>query len=316
VTETYVDPAELREAVWARVQTARNVLRPHTLELVRDMATDVVELHGDRLFRDDPAIVGGLCRLDGRPVVFVGHQKGAETNENVARNFGMPHPEGYRKAVRLFRLAERLSLPVVTFVDTPGAFPGRASEERGVAEAIARAISVMTTLRTPIVAVITGEGGSGGALAIAVGDVVLALENAIYSVISPEGSASILWRSPDYARDAAVAMRLTAQEQHALGVIDEVVAEPDGGAHGAPEETARRLRARIVAHIDQLATIELEALLQARYERYRRMGEFEVIEAQAERRMRRPSLADRLRSFLESGRAVVANDEPPLHEDV
>ena len=168
--------------------------RPHTLELVNAMATEVVELHGDRLFRDDAAIVGGFCRIDGRRAVFVGHQKGAEVDENIRRNFGMPHPEGYRKAIRLYRLAERLQLPVVTFIDTPGAFPGPASEERGVAEAIAHSIMIMTGLRTPIVTVITGEGGSGGALALAVGDVVLALENSIYSVISPEGAASILWR--------------------------------------------------------------------------------------------------------------------------
>ena len=188
IRSTQVNPDELRAAVWDRVRMARNVKRPHTLELVAAMATDVVELHGDRLFRDDPAIVGGFCRFDGRRAVFVGHQKGAETDENIRRNFGMPHPEGYRKAIRLYRLAERLQLPVVTFVDTPGAFPGPASEERGVAEAIARSIMIMTQLRTPIVTVITGEGGSGGALALAVGDVVLALENSIYSVISPEGA--------------------------------------------------------------------------------------------------------------------------------
>jgi len=184
-----VDPDALRTAVWERVLMARNVKRPHTVELVNAMATDVVELHGDRLFRDDLAVVGGFCRFDGRRAVFVGHQKGAETDENIRRNFGMPHPEGYRKAIRLYHLAERLQLPVVTFVDTPGAFPGPASEERGVAEAIARSIMTMTSLRTPIVTVITGEGGSGGALALAVGDVVLALENSIYSVISPEGAA-------------------------------------------------------------------------------------------------------------------------------
>ncbi len=223
-----VDPDALRAAVWERVRTARNVKRPHTLELVHAMATEVIELHGDRLFRDDQAVVGGFCRIDGRRAVFVGHQKGAETDENIRRNFGMPHPEGYRKAIRLYRFAERLQLPVVTFVDTPGAFPGPASEERGVAESIARSIMVMTGLRTPIVTVITGEGGSGGALALAVGDVVLALENSIYSVISPEGAASILWRAPEYAQQAAVAMRLTAAEQLALGVIDEVVAEPSG----------------------------------------------------------------------------------------
>src|SRR3954449_10333693 len=240
-----IDPDGLRSAVWERVRMARNVKRPHTLELVQAIATEVVELHGDRLFRDDPAVVGGFCRIDGRRAVFVGHQKGAETDENIRRNFGMPHPEGYRKAIRLYRLAERLQLPVVTFVDTPGAFPGPASEERGVAEAIARSIMTMTGLRTPIVTVITGEGGSGGALALAVGDVVLALENAIYSVISPEGCASILWRSADRAQDAAVAMRLTAREQQVLGVIDEVIGEPGAGAHENASETARRLKSAI-----------------------------------------------------------------------
>lgn len=325
-----VDQTALRDAVWTRVQLARNVRRPHTLELVRAMATDVIELHGDRLFRDDPAIVGGFCRIAGRRVVFVGHQKGGETNENVARNFGMPHPEGYRKAMRFFRLAERLALPVVTFIDTPGAFPGPASEERGVAEAIARSIQTMAGLRTPIVAVISGEGGSGGALAIAVGDVVLALENAIYSVISPEGSASILWRSAEHAQEAAVAMRLTAQEQHALGVIDEVVPEPTAGAHEQPDETARRLAARIVAHLDALAGLDRATLVEARYARYRRMGEFETVAAAAAARPGRPRLADRIRQFLMSGRAVLGtgdgaapesatallDDEPPLHEDV
>jgi len=238
-----VDGDTLREAVWARVQTARNLRRPHTLELLSMIASDVIELHGDRFFGDDPAIVAGFCRIGERPIVFIGHQKGAEVEENIRRNFGMPHPEGYRKAIRLFRLAERLGLPVVTFGDTPGASPDASSEERGQAEAIAQSIQVMTTLRTPIVTVITGEGGSGGALAIAVGDVVLALENAIYSVISPEGCASILWRSSDAAQQAAVAMRLTAGEQAALGVVDRVIPEGGDGAHDEPEETARRLRA-------------------------------------------------------------------------
>ncbi|MDP8904004.1 MAG: acetyl-CoA carboxylase carboxyltransferase subunit alpha [Chloroflexota bacterium] len=328
--DAVVDPQTLREAVWARVQLARKVHRPHTLELVGAMATDVIELHGDRLFGDDAAIVGGFCRIDGRRVVFVGHQKGAETNENIRRNFGMPHPEGYRKAMRLFRLAERLHLPVVTFVDTPGAFPGPAAEERGVAEAIARSIQAMTGLRTPIVTVITGEGGSGGALAIAVGDVVLALENAIYSVISPEGCASILWRSPDRAQEAAVAMRLTAREQETLGVVDEVIPEPDGGAHEDTAETARRLRARIVHHLDTLAGRDRSALVDARYARYRRMGEFATIVPSAGGRPERVGLADRIRALLESGRAALpggdgaplrpsmadAEEEPPLREEI
>ncbi len=302
-------PDELRAAVWQRVQQARNVKRPHTLELVQMMASEVIELHGDRLFRDDPAIVGGFCRIDGRRAVFVGHQKGAETDENIRRNFGMPHPEGYRKAIRLFRLAERLGLPVVTFIDTPGAFPGPASEERGVAEAIARAIMVMTGLRTPIVTVITGEGGSGGALALAVGDVVLALENSIYSVISPEGAASILWRSAEFSQQAAMAMRLTAAEQHALGVIDEVVPEPANGAHADPDETAKRLRTRIAAHLDSLAGRDRKALLDGRYARYRNMGEFAVAAETGEAQPERPGIVARIRRLLDSGRAALVGGE-------
>lgn len=324
-----VNPDELRAAVWDRVRMARNVKRPHTLELVQAMATEVIELHGDRLFRDDAAVVGGFCRIDGRRAVFVGHQKGAETEENIRRNFGMPHPEGYRKAIRLYKLAERLQLPVVTFVDTPGAFPGPASEERGVAEAIARSIMVMTGLRTPIVTVITGEGGSGGALALAVGDVVIALENSIYSVISPEGAASILWRSADYSQQAAVAMRLTAAEQLALGVIDEVVPEPKGGAHEDPAEMARILRGRITAHLDTLAGRDRKTLVDARYARYRRMGEFAVATPTGEPQVERPRMFDRIRRALGSGRAALSSgvaalpnamtdgdDEPPLREDV
>src|SRR3954452_18446750 len=323
-----VDPDALRTAVWERVRMARNVKRPHTVELVNAIATEVVELHGDRLFRDDPAVVGGFCRFDGRRAVFVGHQKGAETDENIRRNFGMPHPEGYRKAIRLYHLAERLQLPVVTFVDTPGAFPGPASEERGVAEAIARSIMTMTSLRTPIVTVITGEGGSGGALGLAVGDVVMALENSIYSVISPEGAASILWRSPDYAQQAAVAMRLTASEQLALGVIDEVVPEPKNGAHEDPAETAKILRGRITAHLDTLAGRDRKALVDARYARYRRMGEFAVATPTGEPQVERPNMFNRIRGMLGSGRAALASgaalpnpmtdsdDEPPLREDV
>jgi len=311
-------PDELRAAVWQRVQQARNVKRPHTLELVHAIATEVIELHGDRLFRDDPAIVGGFCRIDGRRAIFVGHQKGAETDENIRRNFGMPHPEGYRKAIRLFRLAERLGLPVVTFIDTPGAFPGPASEERGVAEAIARAIMVMTGLRTPIVTVITGEGGSGGALALAVGDVVLALENSIYSVISPEGAASILWRSAEFSQHAAMAMRLTAAEQHALGVIDEVVPEPANGAHADPDETAKRLRTRIAAHLDSLAGRDRRTLLEARYARYRNMGEFAVAAETGEVQPERPGIVRRIRRLLDSGRAALVGGEaaqPPEPDD-
>ncbi|MFI5255217.1 MAG: acetyl-CoA carboxylase carboxyltransferase subunit alpha [Candidatus Limnocylindrales bacterium] len=315
---------------WERVRHARDVKRPHALELLGLMASDVVELHGDRLFRDDPAIVAGLARLDGRAIVFVGQQKGAETEENIRRNFGMPHPEGYRKAMRLFQLAERLGLPVVTFVDTPGAFPGPASEERGVAEAIARSIAMLTRLRVPVVVAITGEGGSGGALALAAGDIVLALENAIYSVISPEGCASILWRSGDAAQDAAAAMRLTAGEQLDLGVVDGVVPEPPGGAQKDPAATAASLKAAILAQLDRLSAIPVEELLAARYARYRAMGAFSTTPAPVPIRPERQGLGDRLRTLFDIGRITLGLpdagplrpqaadevDEPPLREEV
>jgi acetyl-CoA carboxylase carboxyl transferase alpha subunit len=310
VLPTRVDEEALREAVWSRVQLARNLKRPHTLELMSLMASEVVELHGDRLFRDDPAIVGGFARIEGRNVVFVGHQKGSETDENVLRNFGMPHPEGYRKAMRLFRLAERLRYPVLTLIDTPGAFPGPASEERGVAEAIAQSITCLSALRTPVVVAITGEGGSGGALALGVGDVVLALENAIYSVISPEGCASILWRTPDAAQDAAVAMRLTAGEQVALGVIDEVVPEPSAGAHTDAAETARRLRAAVVAQLDALVSRDPNELVEARYARFREMGAFVTAERPGAARPEAPGLAERIRDLIELGRRTIAGREP------
>lgn len=298
------DDDALREAVWARVQMARNQARPHTLELLAGMASDVIELHGDRTFGDDEAIVGGFATIGGHRVVFVGHQKGGEVASNIRRNFGMPHPEGYRKAGRLLRLAERLGLPVVTFVDTPGAAPDAPSEERGQAEAIARNIALMTSLRTPIVTVISGEGGSGGALAIAVGDVVLALENAIYSVISPEGCASILWRTSDMAKQAAVAMRLTAREQQALGVIDAVIGEPPGGAQEDPDETARRLGEAIVAQLDALVHHDLDDLVKARYARYRGYGAFTTKEMPVRERRERQNIVDRLRTLWESGRVL------------
>ena len=299
----------LREAVWARVQMARNVLRPHTLELLSGMADDIVELHGDRRFGDDPALVGGFARIGDQRIVFLGHQKGSEVEENIRRNFGMPHPEGYRKAGRLLRLAERLGLPVVTFVDTPGAAPDAGSEERGQAEAIARNIALMTSLRTPIVTVITGEGGSGGALAIAVGDVVMALENAIYSVISPEGCASILWRSPEAAREAAVAMRLTAREQQALGVIDIVIAEPAGGAHRDARETAQRLGEAITAQLEALVHHDPADLVRARYARYRDFGAFTTADLPGRERRERQNIVDRLRALLDSGRTVLSVGE-------
>jgi acetyl-CoA carboxylase carboxyl transferase subunit alpha len=229
--------------MWARVQLARNLRRRATLELVSPIADEFVELHGDRLFGDDEAIVAGFARIDGRRIVVIGQQKGADTDENLRRNFGMPHPEGYRKAMRVMELAERFGMPIVTFVDVPGAHPGPESEERGIAEAIATSVGLMSRLRTPIVTVITGEGGSGGALAIAVGDVVIALENAVYSVISPEGCAAILWRSSDEAATAALAMRMSAEDQRELGVVDLVVAEPVDGPTATmprPRSASRR----------------------------------------------------------------------------
>lgn len=317
---TLADP---KAAAWARVQLARNLRRPRTLELVRLIADEFVELHGDRLFGDDPAMVGGLARIAGRRVVVIGQQKGAETEENIRRNFGMPHPEGYRKAMRLMELAERLRIPVITFVDVPGAHPGPESEERGIAEAIARSIALMSRLRTPIVAVITGEGGSGGAIAIAVGDVVIALENAVYSVISPEGCAAILWRTADEAPTAALAMKMTADDQARLGVVDIVVREPDGGAQADHHETAVRLKAAIVEQLEGLERRPLDELVEARYRRYRSIGPYTIAAvAEGPPPPERPGLADRLRTFI-GGRPAFPNpvpgrsrDEPPAREEV
>ena len=275
------DVEALRSAVWARVQLARNVHRPHTLELVRLMASEVIELHGDRLFRDDPAIVGGFARFGDRKAVFVGHQKGAETDENIRRNFGMPHPEGYRKAIRLFRLAERLQLPVVTFVDTPGAFPGPASEERGVAEAIARSIQVMSGLRVPVVTVITGEGGSGGALAIGVADRVAMMEFAWYSVISPEACSAILFKGNEAAPQLAESLKLTSKDLQKHGVVDSVVPEPLGGAHRDPHTAAHNLEHYIAKTIRDLKRTKVENLLERRYEKFRALGEFTEKSARA-----------------------------------
>ena len=261
-----------RASAWDAVQAARNIKRPHAQDVITRAFDRFQEIHGDRGFRDDPAIVGGIAELDGRPVVVVGEQKGASTEENILRNFGMPHPEGYRKAIRLYRIAEKFHLPLITFVDTPGAYPGPEGEERGQAEAIARAIFTMTRLRTPIVVVILGEGGSGGALALAVGDVVLALQNAIYSVISPEGSASILWRSPAEAERAAKAARLAGPDLLDLGVVDALIPEPAGGAHTDHEATAKSIKAALVAQLARLERVTINDLLSSRYERFRGYG--------------------------------------------
>jgi acetyl-CoA carboxylase carboxyl transferase subunit alpha len=289
-----VDPVE---EVWAHVQQARNLKRPHTLELLKFMADDFIELHGDRRFGDDSAIVAGLAMIGGRRVVVIGFQKGQDTEENIRRNFGLPHPEGYRKSMRILKMAERFQMPVLTFVDVQGAFPGAASEERGVAEAIAMSVAMMTGLRTPIVVVITGEGGSGGAIALAVGDTVIALENSIYSVISPEGCAAILWRSGEKSHQAAYAMKVTANQQKDLGVVDIVVAEPGEGAHTDPAEMARRIKEVVLEQFDLLDKLPLSELVEARYQKYRGMGSFGLAEQPAAP-PERTGLAGRIRDML------------------
>jgi acetyl-CoA carboxylase carboxyl transferase subunit alpha len=319
-----LEAGDPKAEVWRRVQLARNLARPRTLELLAEMADEVIELHGDRGFGDDPAIVAGFARIDGHRVAFVGQQKGADTDENIRRNFGMPHPEGYRKSMRVMELAERFGLPIVTFVDVPGAHPGPESEERGIAEAIARSIGMMSRLRTPIVAIITGEGGSGGALAIAVGDVVLALENAVYSVISPEGCAAILWRTADEAPAAALAMKMSAADQLDLGVIDRIVAEPAEGAHADPRETARRLRVAIIAELDRLAELPPDELVEARYRRYRALGPYTEVATPEVTPPPSRTIADRLRDLLDPTRwsmgmpspGASRRDEPQTHEEV
>ncbi|HSE06890.1 MAG TPA: acetyl-CoA carboxylase carboxyltransferase subunit alpha [Methylomirabilota bacterium] len=260
---------------WQRTQIARHPKRPHTLDLVNLLLEDWVELHGDRVFGDDKAIVGGLARLDGESVVVLGHQKGRDTRENIARNFGMPHPEGYRKALRLMQLAAKFSKPIIAFIDTPGAYPGLGAEERGQAEAIARNLREMAGLPTPIICVVTGEGGSGGALAIGVGNRVLMLEYAIYSVISPEGCAAILWGDAAKAPEAAELMRVTAPDLLKLGVIDGIVPEPVGGAHRNWEATAASLRAALRDHLWQLKSKSEAELIEERHEKFRRIGVFE-----------------------------------------
>jgi acetyl-CoA carboxylase carboxyl transferase alpha subunit len=292
-------PENPNATAWAHVQQARNLKRPHTLELLKAMADEFVELHGDRLFGDDSAIVAGLARIAGRRLVVIGFQKGQDTEENIRRNFGLPHPEGYRKGMRIMEMAERYSMPILTFVDVQGAFPGAAAEERGIAEAIAKSVGLMTRLRTPIVVVITGEGGSGGALALAVGDVVLALDNSIYSVISPEGCSTILWRSSDQAQAAAVAMKVTAAEQHELGIVDMVIEEPGEGAHTDPTETARRIKEIVIERLDELGRIPVDDLVEARYKRYRAYGPYTIADRPAAP-PERAGIADRLRGLLAS----------------
>ncbi|HEX7090030.1 MAG TPA: acetyl-CoA carboxylase carboxyltransferase subunit alpha [Longimicrobiales bacterium] len=259
-----------------RVQIARHPRRPYTLDYIERVFTDFLELHGDRCFRDDEAIVGGWARLDGEPVMVVGQQKGRDMKENLRRNFGMPHPEGYRKALRLMQMADKFGRPIVTLIDTPGAYPGIGAEERGQAEAIARNLREMARLSVPVVAVIIGEGGSGGALALGVADRVLMFENSIYSVISPEGCAAILWKTNEAKDKAAEALKLTAADLASLGVVDEVIAEPPGGAHADWDEAARRLQAALSRHLGELRGLPADALRQQRWEKFESMGQWRM----------------------------------------
>jgi acetyl-CoA carboxylase carboxyl transferase subunit alpha len=259
---------------WQIAQVARHPARPYTLDYLEVMCEEFHELAGDRVFGEDPAIVGGLARIDGRSVVVIGHQKGRDTKSKVRRNFGMPRPEGYRKALRLMQMAERFGLPILTFIDTPGAYPGVDAEARGQSEAIARNLLEMSQLRVPIVCTVIGEGGSGGALAIGVGDRTVMLQYSTYSVISPEGCASILWKSADRAKDAAEALGLTAPRLLELGLVDKIVREPLGGAQRNPRAMAVRLKAVLLGQLDELGAVDPATLVEARYDRLRRYGEF------------------------------------------
>lgn len=260
---------------WQKTLVARHPARPFSLDYVRLLTRDFVEWHGDRAFADDPAIVAGFAFLGEIPVAIVGHQKGRDTKENIRRNFGMPRAEGYRKALRIMKLAEKFNRPVLTFVDTKGAYPGLESEERGISEAIARNLLEMASLRVPILATIIGEGGSGGALGIGVANVVLMLEHSVYSVISPEGCAAILWKDQSRAKEAAEAMRITAADCKALGVVDEVIPEPSGGAHSDPVAAIDAVGRAIGSHLARLMTMDAEALREARYAKFRAMGVWE-----------------------------------------
>lgn len=260
---------------WQQCQLARHPERPYTLDFIHGMTTDFCELHGDRAFADDPAVVAGFALFDGQPVAVLGHQKGRDTTEKVRRNFGMPRPEGYRKALRVMEMAARFGRPIITFVDTPGAYPGIDAEERGQAEAIARNLREMAGLPVPIVVVVTGEGGSGGALALSVGDRLLMLEHAVYSVISPEGCAAILWKDQSRAEDAAQALRLTAQDLDRLGVIDEIVPEPPGGAQLDPPRAVELVAASVRKHLKELKRLKPDVLLARRYRKFRALGQFQ-----------------------------------------
>ena len=261
-------------SAWQVARVARHESRPYTQDYLHMIAPDFQELHGDRMYADDPAIIGGVCRIDGKAIMLIGHQKGRDTKERVRRNYGMPKPEGYRKAQRLMRMAEKFSLPIVTFIDTPGAYPGVGAEERGQSGAIAESLHMMCGLKTPIISVVIGEGGSGGALAIGVCDKLLMLQYSIYSVISPEGCASILWKSADKAEDAADAMRITAENLNEFGLVDEVLEEPCGGAHRNPKEMAEVVRNAILQSLDELGQLSTEQLLERRQQRLASFGQY------------------------------------------
>lgn len=259
-------------SAWQKVQIARHPLRPYTLDYINMMMTDFVELHGDRIFADDKAIIAGLAKLDNQKVAVIGHQKGRDTKENLRRNFGCAHPEGYRKALRLMQLAEAFNLPVVIFIDTPGAYPGIGAEERGQAQAIALNLREMACIQTPIISTVIGEGGSGGALGIGVADRVLVLENAYYSVISPEGCAAILWKNGSRAPDAAEVLKLTGTDLLKMGIIDEVIPEPLGGAHRDPQKMTETLREALLRNLKALKAQGKEKLVELRYEKFRSIG--------------------------------------------
>jgi len=260
---------------WQRVQIARHPKRPYTLDYISMIMTDFVELHGDRAFGDDKSIVAGFAKMDGNKICVIGHQKGRDTKENLERNFGSAHPEGYRKAIRIMKLAEKFKIPIVTFIDTPGAYPGIGAEERGQAGAIAYNLMKMAALGVPIIITVIGEGGSGGALGIGVGDKICVLENAYYSVISPEGCAAILWKDRSKAPDAAEVLKLTAQDLHEMGLIDDIIKEPLGGAHRDAAATAANIKKKIIKHLGDLGKLSVKDLLAARYEKFRKIGVFE-----------------------------------------
>lgn len=264
---------------WQKTQLARHPERPYTLDYISMIMDDFIELHGDRRFGDDPAVIAGIGKIDNQPLAIMGHQKGRTIKERIYRNFGQAHPEGYRKALRIIKLAERFSIPVITMIDTPGAFPGIGAEERGQAEAIANNLMEISLIKTPMISIVIGEGGSGGALALSVSDRIFMLEHSIYSVISPEGCAAILWKKnsdvgvEDYAR-AAEELKLTAQDLKDFGIIDDIIQEPLGGAHREPQETAKRIKIKILSTIEELKSLTLERLIQKRYEKFRKIGNF------------------------------------------